>query len=115
MWHAGKYSVDGLKAAWQEAAFRQEAITALLLVPCAFFVSDNWMTRCLLVGSVLAVMVVELLNTAIELALDRVGEEWHALTKKAKDMGSAAVLITLLWCGMVWVFALVDRFYQSPI
>jgi diacylglycerol kinase (ATP) len=97
-------------AGWGETAFRQETIAAFILVPLAFWLSDNWVETALLAGTVLIVMIVELLNTGIETAIDRIGPEWHALSKRAKDMGSAAVLLSLLLCGGVWAAALLQRF-----
>lgn len=108
--HAGGYSVEGLKAGWGETAFRQETIAAIFLVPLAFWLGDNWVETTLLAGTVLIVMIVELLNTGIETAIDRIGPEWHALSKRAKDMGSAAVLLSLLLCCGVWIAALLQRF-----
>ena len=108
--HAGGYSIQGLKAGWGETAFRQEAIAAIFLVPVAFWLGSNWVETALLAGTVLIVMIVELLNTGIETAIDRIGPEWHALSKRAKDMGSAAVLLSLLLCGGVWAAALLQRF-----
>ena len=102
VWHAFGYSLSGLKAGWQETAFRQEAIGAFALLPLAFYVGQTWQETALLAGTVVLVMVVELLNTGIESAIDRIGPEWHALAKRAKDMGSAAVLLTLLLCIGVW-------------
>jgi diacylglycerol kinase (ATP) len=104
--HAGGYSIQGLKAGWGETAFRQEAIAAIFLVPAAFWLGRNWVETALLAGTVLIVMIVELLNTGIETAIDRIGSEWHALSKRAKDMGSAAVLLSLLLCGGVWAAAI---------
>ena len=109
--HAGGYSIEGMKAGWGETAFRQEAIAAIILVPLAFWIGNSWVETALLAGTVLIVMIVELLNTGIETAIDRIGPEWHALSKRAKDMGSAAVLLSLLLCGCVWVAALLQRFY----
>jgi diacylglycerol kinase (ATP) len=106
VWHAFFYSVEGLRAGWHEPAFRQEAILAMLILPGAWWMGQSWTEVVLLVGVVVAVMVVELLNTAVESAIDRVGPEWHALSKRSKDMGSAAVLISLLLCGGVWLTAL---------
>lgn len=108
--HAGGYSIEGMKAGWGETAFRQEATAAIFLVPLAFWLGDNWVETALLAGTVLIVMIVELLNTGIETAIDRIGPEWHALSKRAKDMGSAAVLLSLLLCGSIWVAALLQRF-----
>ena len=104
--HAGGYSLQGLAAGWGETAFRQEALAAMVLVPLAFFIGRSWVEVALLAGSVLLVMIVELLNTGIESSIDRIGPEWHALSKRAKDMGSAAVLLSLLLCGGIWLAAL---------
>jgi diacylglycerol kinase (ATP) len=109
VWHATGYSVAGLRAGWTEIAFRQEAIAALVLLPVSFWLGSNWIETALLAGSVVALMVVELLNTAIETAIDRVGPEWHDLSKRAKDMGSAAVLLSLLFCAGVWGAAIYQR------
>ena len=78
VFHAGGYSLQGLQAGWGETAFRQEAIAALILVPLAFWLGRSWVETALLAGSVLIVMIVELLNTGIETAIDRIGPEWHA-------------------------------------
>ncbi len=110
VWHAAGYSLAGLRAGWGETAFRQEALAALVLVPAAFWVGRSWVEVVLLAGAILLVMIVELLNTAVETAIDRVGPEWHALSKRAKDMGSAAVLLSLLLAGGTWAAALYQRF-----
>jgi diacylglycerol kinase (ATP) len=109
MWHALGYSVAGLRAGWRETAFRQEAIAALVLVPLAFWVGQTWVETAVLAGAVVMVMVVELLNTGVESAIDRIGPEWHDLSKRAKDMGSAAVLLSLLVCMGTWLAALWTR------
>jgi diacylglycerol kinase (ATP) len=109
LWHATGYSLAGLKAGWGETAFRQEALAALVMVPAAFWLGSNWMEVALLITSVTLILVVELLNTAIETAIDRVGPEWHDLSKRAKDMGSAAVLLSLLLCLGIWGAALFQR------
>lgn len=82
----------------------------MVLIPTAFWLGKTWVETALLAASVVIVMVVELLNTAIETAIDRVGPEWHDLSKRAKDMGSAAVLLSLLVCAGVWAAALYHRF-----
>ncbi|MGH8822326.1 MAG: diacylglycerol kinase [Rhodoferax sp.] len=110
IWHAAGYSVEGLRAGWRETAFRQEAIAAVVLVPAAFWVGRNWVEGALLAGSVLIVLMVELLNSGLETAIDRIGPEWHEMSKRAKDMGSAAVLLSLLLCAGIWVAALFERF-----
>jgi diacylglycerol kinase (ATP) len=102
--------MQGLVAGWGETAFRQEAILAMGLIPLAFWLGQNWVETALLAGTVLLVMIVELLNTCIESAIDRIGPEWHDLSKRAKDMGSAAVLLSLLLCLGVWFGAVWQRF-----
>lgn len=97
--------MHGLRAGWSETAFRQEAISACVLLPLAFWLGRTWVEVALLSGSVLLVMIVELLNSGIESAIDRIGPEWHALSKRAKDLGSAAVLLSLLLCGGIWLAA----------
>lgn len=110
MWHAAGYSMDGLHAGWGETAFRQEALTAMAMLPLAFWLGRSWVETTLLAGSVLIVLIVELLNTGLETAIDRIGPEWHDLSKRAKDMGSAAVLLSLLLCCGVWIAAIFQRF-----
>jgi len=111
LFHAFRYSIAGLRAGWQEPAFRQEAIAAIVMVPAAFWIGQHWTEVALLVLTVVMVMVVELLNTGIESAIDRMGPEWHLLSKRAKDMGSAAVLLSLLTCSGVWLGAIWFRFF----
>lgn len=109
LWYATRHSVDGLRAGWHEPAFRQEALAAAVLLPAAYWLGRTWVEAALLIGVVVLLMVVELLNTAVESVVDRVGPEWHALSKRAKDMGSAAVLLALLLCAGVWGAALWSR------
>lgn len=111
VWHALGYSLAGLRAGWTETAFRQECIAAIVLLPLSFWLGRNWVEIALLAGSVMLLMIVELLNTAVETAIDRVGPEWHDLSKRAKDMGSAAVLLSLLMCAGIWLAALGQRFF----
>ncbi|ART56719.1 diacylglycerol kinase [Acidovorax carolinensis] len=113
IWHATGYSLEGLRAGWNEKAFRQEAIAAVVLVPLSFWLGRSWVEMALLAGSVVIVMIVELLNTGIETAIDRIGPEWHDLSKRAKDMGSAAVLLSLLLCIGIWSAALFQRFFHG--
>ena len=110
MRHAFGYSLAGFRAGWGETAFRQEALAALAMLPLAFWLGQTWIEVALLAATVLLVLVVELLNTGIEAAIDRIGPEWHALSKRAKDMGSAAVLLSLLLCAGTWLAALWSRF-----
>ena len=113
VWHATRYSLHGLHAAWSESAFRQEAMAALVLVPLAFWLGRSWVEVALLAGAAVLLLVVELLNSAVEAAIDRVGPEWHALSKRAKDLGSAAVLLTVLLCASVWCAAIYQRFFHG--
>jgi diacylglycerol kinase (ATP) len=110
MWHATGYSLAGLRAGWNEAAFRQECLAAMVLLPFSVWLGQTWVEVGLLAGSVVLVMVVELLNTAVETAIDRIGPEWHDLSKRAKDMGSAAVLLSLLLATGLWLAASYHRF-----
>lgn len=108
--HALGYSVQGLMLALRsESAFRQEAALAVVLVPAAWFVGRDWVEVALLVAVVLLVLIVELLNSAVEAAIDRVSFELHDLSKRAKDFGSAAVLLSLLLCGGTWLAAILHR------
>ncbi len=111
VWHAAGFSFAGLRAGWGETAFRQEALAAIVMVPAAFWLGRSWVEVALLAGSVLIVLAVELLNTGIEATVDRIGPEWHELSKRAKDMGSAAVLLSLVLCGGIWLAALHQRFW----
>ena len=111
LWHAAGYSLEGLRAGWNEKAFRQEAIAAVVMLPASLWLGKNWVETALLAGSVVLVMIVELLNTGIETAIDRIGPEWHDLSKRAKDMGSAAVLLALLLCLAIWGVAIFQRIF----
>jgi len=98
-----RYSSAGLLAAWRdEAAFRQELGLCALLVPLALWLPLPPTERLMLIGSLVLVLIVELLNSAIEAAVDRMGVERHALSKKAKDLGSAAVMLALLLAAATW-------------
>lgn len=104
------YSFDGLKMAYRgESAFRQETWLAVVLVPASFWVGRSWVEVALLAGTVLLVMIVELLNSGIEAVVDRVSFELHDLSKRAKDLASAAVFLSLVLCGSVWAAALWHR------
>ncbi|WP_353235053.1 diacylglycerol kinase [Diaphorobacter ruginosibacter] len=107
--HAFGYSLQGLGAGWNEKAFRLETCLAAVLIPLAFWVGSNWLETAMLAATVMLVLIVELLNSGIEAAIDRIGPELHELSKRAKDMGSAAVLLSLLLCGAVWAAALYQR------
>lgn len=107
---AVRYSLRGFRAAWQhEAAFRQECVVAAVLAPCAFALAENLAQTALLLTVTALVLVVELLNSAIEAAIDRIGAERHPLAGRAKDLGSAAVFATIALAAVVWVLVLVDR------
>jgi diacylglycerol kinase (ATP) len=105
------YSLKGLRSAYRkESAFRQELILAIVLAPLGLWLGGNGVERALLTGSVLAVLIVELLNSAVEATVDRGGKDWDKLAGRAKDMGSAAVLIALLVAVLVWGLILYDRY-----
>ncbi|MCA0244803.1 MAG: diacylglycerol kinase [Proteobacteria bacterium] len=107
---AARYSAEGLAAAWRhESAFRQELVLSAVMLPLALWLGTNWVERCLLAGSVLLVLIVELLNSGIEATVDRVSLDRHELSKRAKDYGSAAVGLALLLCGGIWLAALWQR------
>lgn len=103
IWNALRYSLDGLKAAYRcEDAFRQEVKLAAILIPISLVLPVNGGQRALMIGAILLVLIVELLNSAIEATVDRISLEDHRLAKRAKDIGSAAVLIALINVGAVW-------------
>jgi diacylglycerol kinase (ATP) len=104
---AFRYSLDGLAAAWRtEGAFRQEVIAAAILIPIACIAPVGAVERVLLMGTVLLVMVVELLNCAVEAAIDRISPDRHPLSKRAKDTGSAAVLLAIVIAAIAWALIL---------
>ena len=107
IWNAFLYSLDGLRAAFRhEDAFRQEVLAAALLIPAAFFLPAGGMGKALMIAAVLLVLIVELLNSAVEAAVDRISLEDHKLAKRAKDIGSAAVFLSLLNVPAVWLLVL---------
>lgn len=113
--HATRYSLQGLAATYRhEAAFRQELALAAVLMPLAvalvLWSPLTWTQCALLLASVLLVLLVELLNSALESVVDRISEDHHALSRRAKDTGSAAVLLALVICVTVWFFVLIDVF-----
>ncbi len=109
LWNACRYSAAGLAAAYRhEDAFRQETLAAAVLIPLALFLPASGAGRALMVASVLLVIIVELLNSAIEAAVDRISLEDHRLAKRAKDIGSAAVLISLINVAAVWTLVLLS-------
>jgi diacylglycerol kinase (ATP) len=105
------YSLQGLASAYRgESAFRQEFWLAVVMLPASLWLGQTWVETSLLAGSVLLVMIVELLNSGIEAAIDRVSFELHDLSKRAKDLASAAVLLSLVLCAGIWCAALWHRF-----
>ena len=106
---AAKFSMAGFRAAYaSEAAFRQEVWLAIVLLPLALWLGDTALERGLLVVSILLLMLVELLNTAVEAVVDRIGEEYHPLSGKAKDVCSAAVLLAVFIVVIIWAAVLLN-------
>ena len=107
--NATGYSWLGLKAAYRhESAFRQEVWLAIMMIPLGYYLGEDWADKAALICSVLFVLVVELLNSAIEAVVDRVGDETHELSGRAKDMGSAAVMFSLVITAIIWIAVLAD-------
>ena len=107
MWNAFFYSLDGFRAAYQhEDAFRQEALVAVMLIPLALLLPVSGVGKAMMIASVLLVLLVELLNSAVEATVDRISLENHQLAKRAKDIGSAAVFVSLLNVIVVWLLVL---------
>nr|MBL8411001.1 diacylglycerol kinase [Dechloromonas sp.] len=101
------YSRDGLAAAWKnEAAFREEVLLAAVTIPLAFYLGRTGVDRALMIGSIILVLIVEILNSAVEAVVDKASPEKHELAKRAKDMGSAAVLLSLVNAAAVWACVL---------
>lgn len=112
IFNAFGYSMKGMRAALRyESAFRQEAALFVLLLPVALWLGQSGIHYILLIGSLLLVLIVELLNSAIEAVVDRIGDEHHELAGRAKDMGSAAVFISLANVGFIWAVIAYLRFY----
>ena len=108
VWNALHYSMAGLQAAFRhEDAFRQELLLSVLLISASIFLPVNGLGRALMIGSVFLVLIVELLNSAVEAVVDRVSLEHHILSKRAKDVGSAAVLLSLINVVVVWACVLI--------
>jgi len=104
LWNAFGYSLAGFRAAYKhEDAFRQEVLLAALLIPAALWLPVSYLGKALMIASVLLVIIVELLNSAIEATVDRISLENHDLAKRAKDIGSSAVLVSLVNVVVVWV------------
>ncbi|MCK7628634.1 diacylglycerol kinase [Shewanella sp. JNE10-2] len=111
IFRATGFSMKGLKAAWtHEAAFRQELVLCLVMLPIALLVDISTIERLMLIFTLFIVLIVELLNSAIEAVVDRVGSEIHPLSGQAKDIASAAVFISLTLCGITWLIILAPLF-----
>ena len=107
---AARFSILGFRSAWRyESAFRQECTLAVILVPCAFLLAETYTQAALLIAAIGLVLVTELLNSAIEAVVDRIGHEHHQLAGQAKDMGSAAVFVSLVIVLVTWSLVAVDR------
>ncbi|PKG56253.1 diacylglycerol kinase [Shewanella sp. GutDb-MelDb] len=105
------FSMQGLKLAWKhEAAFRQELILAIIMLPIALLVDVTTVERILLIFGLFLVLIVELLNSAIEAVVDRISDEIHPLSGQAKDIASAAVFMSLAFCGLSWALILLPKF-----
>lgn len=110
VFYAATYSWKGLKSSWKhESAFRQEVVLSFLLAPFAFWIGESAFQISLLLASLVFVIIVELLNSAIESVVDRVGEEYHKLSGRAKDQGSAAVLLACVMTGLIWIGMLISN------
>jgi diacylglycerol kinase (ATP) len=111
IWNALHHSLAGLRTACAcESAFRQELLLAAILIPLSFFLPATWSGRASMIASVLLMLIVELINSAIEAVVDRISLDRHPLSKQAKDIGSAAVFLTLLNVPIVWGCVLLDDF-----
>ena len=107
------YTFAGLETAWKnELAFRGEIVVAMVMVPLALWIGRSAVERSLLIASILLILVTELLNSAIEAVVDRIGPERHELSKRAKDMGSAAAFISMVTAALVWMIIAYDRFWS---
>jgi diacylglycerol kinase (ATP) len=107
IWNALGYSRDGIAAAWKnEAAFREEALLAVIAIPLAIYLGNTGVDRALMVGSIILILIVEILNSALEAVVDKASPEKHELAKRAKDMGSAAVLFSMINAAAVWACVL---------
>ncbi|QHB34200.1 diacylglycerol kinase [Yersinia canariae] len=107
VYKAAGYSVKGLVAAWRnEAAFRQESVAAILAIILAFWLDVDAIARILLIASVVLVIIIEVINSAIEAVVDRIGSEFHELSGRAKDMGSAAVFLAIMLALFIWITVL---------
>ncbi len=107
LFRAFGWSMSGLKATFvHEAAFRQELLLCVILAPLAFYFGKTGLEKALLLGSLLLILIVELLNSAVEATVDRIGADEHDLSGRAKDMGSAAVFLSLVNAGVIWLLVI---------
>lgn len=114
--HAANFSYQGFKAAWKyESAFRQEAMLAIIMIPAAVALGRGAVETALLISTLFLVVIVELLNSGIEAVVDRIGDEPHKLSGRAKDMGSAAVFLSLMLVLVVWTIVAMERFFPDKI
>jgi len=113
--HIGKaaiWSAAGLKTAWKnELAFRVEAMIIIIMIPLGIWLGRSAPERALLIASCLMILIIELLNSAIEAVVDRIGTEHHELSGRAKDMGSAAAFLAMLTAGIIWALIACERFW----
>ncbi len=110
--NAFTFSIQGFRAAFRsEEAFRQEVFVALAMIPLGLWIGESGVERALMIGSVVMVLIVEILNTAIERAIDRISLEKHDLSKEAKDMGSTAVFLMLVTTGVVWALIILPKIF----
>lgn len=109
--NAFKYTFAGLETAWKnELAFRGEVVVAIIMVPLGIWLGRSGVEQALLIASILLILLTELLNSALEAVVDRVGPERHELSKRAKDMGSAAAFISMVTAALIWILIALDRF-----
>ena len=112
--HAFVWSAAGLKSAWKnELAFRTEAMVIIILIPLGVWLGESATERALLIASCLLILIVELLNSALEAVVDRISTEHHELSGRAKDMGSAAAFLAMLTAGIIWALIAYDRFWGT--
>lgn len=110
--YAARYSRQGIRDAWAEPAFRLEAKLFFISLPFAIFIGDGVYEQLLLASSVWVLMIVEILNSAIESAIDRIGLEKNELSRKSKDLGSAAVLMSIILCSAIWLIVALKNFFH---
>lgn len=108
--NAFKYTFAGLHSAWKnELAFRWELAVAIIMIPLGFWLGRSAVERALLIASILLILLTELVNSAFEAVVDRIGPERHELSKRAKDLGSAAAFVSMVTAALVWIIIFVDR------